>query len=229
MMGCSQWVRAVGAAAIFGAALPAMAQEPPGHAGEPRSHRVAPAAVSGEVHVRAAEDAGSAGGSEWFGTGGLPMTQWSRATGDWGGVRSRLEELGLTISAENVLEYSEVFDGGVEREDSFRNLFTLGAELDLEAAVGLHGGTFFIQYLSVSAENGGTGDAGDIQGFTNIENDRSLDVIYELWYEQLFADGCVRVKVGKVDANSEFAYVAPMQDFSAAGELTNSSAICQSI
>ncbi|MEM1097549.1 MAG: carbohydrate porin [Planctomycetota bacterium] len=152
------------------------------------------------------------------------MLQREQLTGDWGGFRTRLIEAGFTIEAENVLEYSEVYDGGIEEQDSFRNLFTFGVETDLGVVAGLEGGTVFVQYLSVTAENGGSADAGDIQVFSNIENDRSLDVIYELWYEQLLFDERLRVKVGKVDANSEFAYVAPLLNFSAAGELTNSSA-----
>lgn len=223
-MGCSQWAKAAGVAAVIGVAGPVVAQELAGHTHGAHPHREVPAAVGGSVHERTTDNGSGVGGCEWFGAEGLPITQWNRATGDWGGLRTRLEDVGLSINAENVLEYSEVFEGGVERQDSLRNLLTLDVELNLEAAAGLHGGTFFAQYLSVTAENGGSGDVGDIQGFSNIENDRSLDVIYELWYEQLLLDDRVRVKVGKVDANSEFAYVAPLQDFSAAGELTNSSA-----
>ncbi|MEM6459478.1 MAG: carbohydrate porin [Planctomycetota bacterium] len=144
--------------------------------------------------------------------------------GNWGGVRDELAAAGLTVAAENVLEASAVFAGGVDEDASLRNLFTLGLELDTAPGLGFEGGTFFIQYLSVMAERGGSGDAGDLQGFSNLENDRSLDVIYELWYEQKLFDERLRIKVGKVDANSEFAAVAPLQAFSAAGELTHSSA-----
>ncbi len=164
-------------------------------------------------------------GREWLGVrDAKPFPEWNRLSGDWAAVRTALEQAGVTVDAENVLEYSEVFDGGVEQQDSFRNLFTLGVVADLETLAGLEGGTFFIQYLSVTAENGGSADAGDLQVFSNIENDRSLDVIYELWYEQVLFDDRLRVKVGKVDANSEFAYVGSLLAFSAAGEPTNSSA-----
>ena len=95
---------------------------------------------------------------------------------------------------------------------------TLDVSLDLGTAFGLPGGTVFLQYLSVNPEGGGSADAGDIQVFSNIESDRHLDVIYELWYEQLLLDDRLRLKVGKVDANSEFAFV------DAAGDFSNSSA-----
>ncbi|MEM7621961.1 MAG: carbohydrate porin, partial [Planctomycetota bacterium] len=44
------------------------------------------------------------------------------------------------------------------------------------------------------------------------------DVIYELWYEQTLLDDRIRLKVGKVDANSEFNFV------DVAGDFANSSA-----
>lgn len=208
---------------LLSAGLPALADEPQTYdevvSGESK-HRHAPPAVSGSLH-----DGGGVGGREWFGVpGAKPFSEWEGVAGDLGGFRNDLQDAGITIGAENVLEYSEVYDGGVEQQDSFRNLFTLGVELDTETAFDVPGGTFFIQYLSVTAENGGSADAGDLQVTSNIENDRSLDVIYELWYEQVLFDDKLRIKVGKVDANSEFAYVAPLQEFSAAGELTNSSA-----
>lgn len=145
-------------------------------------------------------------------------------TGNWGGVRDSLEESGISISAENVFEYSGVIDGGVNQTDSTRNLFTADIEIDTEALIDFKGGTFFAQFLSVTAEKGGSGDAGDLQGYTNIENDQSLDTLYELWYQQVLFNGRLRVKVGKVDANSEFAYVAPLKEVSAAYEFTHSSA-----
>jgi len=147
-----------------------------------------------------------------------------RLTGNWGGSRDSLEESGLSVSAENVFEYSGVIEGGLNQTDSDRNLFTAELELDAEVLFGLNGGTFFAQFLSVTAERGGSSDAGDLQGYTNIENEGSLDTLYELWYQQVLLDGRVRAKVGKVDANSEFAYVAPLKEVSAACEFTHSSA-----
>lgn len=183
-----------------------------------------PASAGPPALTEKTEQADSAG-REWFGVAGTkPFHEWEGVTGDWGGLRSSLEDIGISIGAENVFEFSNVFTGGINKKTSYRNLFTIGLEFDTQTVFGLQGGTFFIQYLSVTAENGGTADSGDIQGYSNIENDRSLNVIYELWYEQVLFEDKLRIKVGKVDANSEFAYVAPLREFSAAGELTNSSA-----
>jgi porin len=141
-----------------------------------------------------------------------------RLTGEWWGARTKLEDSGLTIGAEYIAEYSTVLSGGIRETDSFRNLFTLDAELDLEQALKLKGGRFFVQYLSVNPESGGSADSGDLQVYSNIENDYHLDVIYECWYEQTLLDDRLRIKVGKVEANSEFDFV------DVAGDFANSSA-----
>jgi porin len=156
---------------------------------------------------------------EWFGeTGSKPWWEWERATGDWGGMRTSLEDAGISIGAEYVAEYSAVLDGGLRQRGSFRNAFALDAEIDTDVLIGLPGGTFFVQFLTVNFDNGGSFDAGDIQAFSNIQTPYSLTGIFEMWYEQLLFDDRVRIKVGKVDANSEFNFV------DAAGDFANSSA-----
>lgn len=132
--------------------------------------------------------------------------------------REQLNDKGLSLAGEYIYEYTNVLDGGINRGGSDRSLFVFDAEFDLETIFGFKGATIFAQYLHVTAENGGTQDTGDIQAYSNIESERSMDVLYELWYEQVFADGKYRFKVGKVDANTEFNFV------DAAGGFANSSA-----
>lgn len=148
-------------------------------------------------------------------------TDWLQSetlTGDWWGHRSRLEDAGFTFGAAYTAEFSSVLRGGVRQAGSFRNLFTLDATIDFERALGVQGSSLFVQFLSVDGESGGSADSGDLQISSNIESERSLDTIYELWLEQhLFSDR-LRVKAGKIDANSEFAFVE------SAGEFANSSA-----
>lgn len=146
-------------------------------------------------------------------TSSSTLFEQEHLTGDWFGTRPALEDVGLTIGGEYVAEFTSVLDGGINQRGSFRNLLTLDAALDLGTAWGVEGGSLFIQYLSVNADTGGSADAGDIQVFSNIENDRSLDVIYELWYEQTLLNDRLRLKAGKVDANSEFSSVEAAADF----------------
>lgn len=143
-----------------------------------------------------------------------PIFGRERFSGDWWGLRSDLEEAGIAVGGAYIVEFSTVLDGGVSETGYFRNLLTLDAEFDLDTILGLEGGSVFIQYLSVNGESGGTRDSGDLQVYSNIESDRHLDVLYEAWYQQQLFDGRLRLKLGKVDANSEFAFVDIAGDFS---------------
>jgi carbohydrate-selective porin OprB len=55
-------------------------------------------------------------------------------------------------------------------------------------------------------------DAGDWQWSNNIDGP-TFAQIAELWWEQKLLDGFLRLKLGKVEANSEFAYTDNGADF----------------
>ena len=136
----------------------------------------------------------------------------------WESVVAQVGDGGLSVAGEYIYEYSNVLDGGERSGGSDRNLFVFDAELDLEKLFGLKGATVFAQFQHASRERGGSMDTGDIQAFSNLEVEREIDALYELWFQQSLANGKVRIKVGKVDANTEFNYV------NAAGGFANSSA-----
>lgn len=141
---------------------------------------------------------------EWFGR--RPFLTWERFTGDWGGARARLEDAGLSVSSSFLLDWSGAWSGGVSGRATRRTLFDFNLTLDLDRSLGWEGGTVFLDFYSTN-KSGGSADIGDFQGFSNIETDRSLDQIAELWFEQVALDGALRFKVGKIEANSEFAFV----------------------
>jgi len=134
-------------------------------------------------------------------------------TGDWWGFRQTLADRGVSFQGSYVAEVSGVLDGGLRRRGSFRNLLTLELEIDLQEAIGLPGATVFAQFLSVNPDRGGSRDSGDLQVYTNIEVERHIDALTELWYQQTFLDGALRFKLGKLDANSEFAFVEAGEEF----------------
>jgi porin len=153
----------------------------------------------------------------WF--GGKPWWEWDAATGDWGGVRTTLEDHGLFVAGSYTFDWSSVWSGGVKNVASTRSLFDLNLTLDFERAFELHGGTLFFDYYSTDGR-GGSDDVGDFQAFDNIQTGRNLDQIAELWYEQrFFENDRLRVKFGKIEANSEFAFLD-----SAAGFINSSAA-----
>ncbi len=111
-------------------------------------------------------------------------------------------------------EYASIIDGGLANEDGFRDLLSIDLAVDLENLFGLENTTAFAQFQSINPSRAGSADAGDLQGYSNIEIDRSLDAIYELWIEHTL-DACnLRLKVGKIDANTEFAAIDIAAGFS---------------
>lgn len=147
---------------------------------------------------------------EWF--GGKPWWEWSRLTGDWGGIRTALEEKGLSLEASYTLDWSSVWSGGLRNVASTRSLLDINATFDFEPIFGIKGGSAFIDFYS-SDMRGGSLDVGDYQGISNIETGTNVDQIAELWYEQKLFENVLRLKVGKIDANAEFAFVEASSDF----------------
>ncbi len=147
---------------------------------------------------------------EWF-SSGLPWWKWSRVTGDWGGLRSRLEKAGVILKGSYIVDVSWVGSGGVRRRNTTRSLLDVNLTLDLEALFGLKGATLFADYYSQVGRDGSK-DVGDIQAFSNIDSD-NVHQLAELWYEQWLFENRFRLKVGKVEASSEFAYVDSAGEF----------------
>lgn len=137
---------------------------------------------------------------------GKPFFEWEHMTDDWFGARPWLDDHGIIFSASATLDVSFVINGGVDTQDgAFRRLLDVNLTLDFERLVGLKGGTLFINLQHQAGEDGSE-RTGDIQAYSNIDADGFTE-ISELWYEQVLYEGVFRVKFGKVDANSEFAFV----------------------
>ncbi len=130
----------------------------------------------------------------------------NHATGDWFGMRDAMARHGIVANVNLIADYSYNFSGGRRRGDAFRHLLDFGLEMETEPLIGLKGGRFFVGALILNGHNGTEDLAGDFQGFGNIDADGFTQVA-EMWYEQMLWDDRLRIKVGKVDANSEFAYV----------------------
>ncbi len=149
------------------------------------------------------------GEREWFGH--KPVWEWSRLTGDWGGGRTYLEDHGVTFNGSFTLDWTSVWDGGVSRRASTRTLLDINASVDFEKLLGWKGGTFYVDFYSTDMR-GGTPDVGSIQGIDNSETGGNLDQVAEVWFEQKLFDDVLRVKAGKIDAISEFAFVNASSD-----------------
>lgn len=142
---------------------------------------------------------------EWSGPDGKPWIEWSRLTGDWGGTRTSLETAGLTVAGSLRWDWTNVVSGGVSRGGYSRRLVDVNLTLDLDPLTSgaWKGGTVYADFYHYGGEI--TEPSGSAQGTDVIASPRHLDQLAEVWYQQVFFDGQLRVKLGKIDSNAEFA------------------------
>ncbi len=110
------------------------------------------------------------------------------------------------LTAYLIVDASQSLRGGLTtNRGAIRHLFEVALSAPTEPLFGWSGGR-----LNATFQNQAGPDAsiliGDLQVFSNIDADGRTQVS-ELWYEQVWADTPWRVRIGKVDANTQFAYV----------------------
>jgi carbohydrate-selective porin OprB len=129
-----------------------------------------------------------------------------------GRARFWLEQKGFSGKFSLVNDWSTNFCGGASSIHSVeRYLLDTSIALDTRKAFGWSGGTAFVRLHHHLGDHGGD-YVGDAQGFSNID-DVPRTMLYELWLEQKFSGEKVRVKLGKMDANADFASVENGGDF----------------
>lgn len=125
------------------------------------------------------------------------------------------ERFGLSIDGSWLIDQTTILKGGLAPGYSRgQNLLNLGFFVDWNKAAGWKGATTFLLFQSHRGTNAHQ-LAGDEQFFDQLDATplSSRGQISELWWQQILFDGKVRVKIGKVDANGEFAYVKNGLDF----------------
>lgn len=169
--------------------------------------------LAGLTHAQDAPQAEVPAPREWV--GGAPLWEWTRLTGDWGGLRNSLTESGIEVSGGYTVDLSAPWSGDTRRRSSAANLLDVNAAFDLEQLLGLRRTLFYVDAYKIYGSN----PSNDVGDFGTLSNIASTDVaqIAELWLETWLGDS-VRVKAGKVDFNSEFAF------HEIGGEFVNSTA-----
>ena len=131
-------------------------------------------------------------------------------------LEDALARHGIDVDVFIVTDVTLNMRGGISAGASaVRHLTHLRTIVDTEKLLGWHGGTI---YLDVQEHHGRLGSAfvGDAQAFSNLDAQPGTH-IGEFWFQQEFYDGRVRLKGGRIDANTDFAFVEN------GGEFLNSS------
>lgn len=133
---------------------------------------------------------------------------WSRATatGDWGGVRSRLETAGIKLGMQ---EQSEVWGnttGGIRTGAHYNGLTIPFISFDFEKIAGWKGLTFYAEAYQIHGRGPSFTFVGNQQLLSNIEATPSTK-LYRLFFEQDLFDKRFDLRVGQEGANDEMMLI----------------------
>lgn len=126
--------------------------------------------------------------------------------GDWGGLRTRLAESGVTLNLGYTGEAAHNFSGGQDKLTRYTDQWVIGATMDLDKLLGWHGGTFQMTITDRNGRNLGA-DAG-------IGNNMLIQEVYgrgqtwhmtQFWLNQAFLDNRVQWKIGRLTVGEDFA------------------------
>jgi hypothetical protein len=124
---------------------------------------------------------------------------------------------GVEISLVVQADASTNLTGGLRQGTAVRVPLRGALDLDTERLLGWRGGHLHAGIQALEGRNASEALVGDLQGFNNVDSDRFRQ-LSELWLEQRLFGGRLRLKLGKADANADYARVE------ASGEFLNSSA-----
>lgn len=140
--------------------------------------------------------------------------QGDYATGDWGGLRTKLEEKGITIEVNQTNDNFLKVRGGIEGKARVKsiNLLDMAATLDTEKMGLWKGGTFFVLGQTVYGQSITNSSVGDFQTLSSIDAPTET-MLGEFWYQQSLIDDKFRIKLGKQDADGDFAATTTSFEF----------------
>jgi carbohydrate-selective porin OprB len=142
-------------------------------------------------------------------TGTAPVSQVITETRH---IVRNLVQHGISFQGLFVEDWSKEWDDSDAPASTFgRYSLDLTVAMDGEKVLGWKGSTGSVR-LKQHINEFGDGEVGAAQLYSNIDA-RSKTMLYELWLEQKLFGEKLRLKGGKIDANTEFAVVEGAGDF----------------
>ncbi len=126
------------------------------------------------------------------------------------GWRQKLATQGITFDLTYTADGTKNLRGGLDTAGStWRRIFEATINWDTKPLFGLEGGTVFVDFQDAQGSNPSDKLIGDVQGIDGLDGvpvaaHQNRTQVAQLWYQQTSPEGTWRIKVGKVDANSEF-------------------------
>ena len=134
---------------------------------------------------------------------GTGLLERDKLLGELGGLRTRLEDKGITFGLQ---EQAEVFGnatGGVRQGTIFEGALLMTLGIDTEKLVSFPGGKINVSAYQIHGRGLTASNIGNLNAVSGIEAPKTTR-LFELWYEQSLLDGKVAVRVGQQAADQEF-------------------------
>lgn len=121
-------------------------------------------------------------------------------------IFKNLIDNGVTSGLTEALEGYNNFHGGIKTGTAYASTFDANVNFDLEKLIGLKGASFYADFEYHSGDNPTQKLTGDFQVFDK-HNSFPFAQMLELWYQQQLFSNKLRIKIGKIDANTEFSVI----------------------
>ena len=130
---------------------------------------------------------------------------WTRANllGDMGGLRTALDNRGVTLGLTEISEVLYNASGGLKAGGAYHGLTTLTVGVDTQKAFDWQGGSFNASFLDIHGRALSPSYLGGLQAASGIEANPGTR-LWEVWLQQEFLDGKVDLRVGQQSADQEF-------------------------
>lgn len=117
-----------------------------------------------------------------------------------------LEDRGISFGISETLEGYHNFSGGKRIGNALVSTFDANLNIDLQKLLDLSGGVFYVDLEDHAGDNPTKTLIGDFQVFDKHNAAPFLQIL-EIWYQQKLFNNTLRLKIGKVDANTEFSLI----------------------
>jgi porin len=131
------------------------------------------------------------------------LLERERLAGDWDGVRTRWQDAGVELGADDITEMLSKPTGGIRQLTIYQGLLRASLNLDLEKLARWPGASFYTDAYQISGRGLSKNAIGNLLAVSSIEA-LPATRLHDLWLQQHFADGQASLRVGQISFDDEF-------------------------
>lgn len=127
-----------------------------------------------------------------------------KLTGNWNGMRTNLEDKGVTIDAVYTADFMSNVSGGIKEGNKYLDNLDLIFSFDGEKLYNVKGSRISLYFLNNNGGKINEKNVGSNQGVDNIEVSEDTAKLFEAWIEQNLFEDKLSLRAGLYNLNCEF-------------------------